>query len=115
VRGRLIRASKLKDLRTEAGVSATWTYEIRLDGYRLEAVHSAGETTLSSRRKNVLNKKFGVNAEALNQLPNGTVSGGELVAIDIRATIQNDVSSTLSALRDKLMAKAVKCQAARKY
>jgi hypothetical protein len=27
----------------------------------------------------------------------------------------NDVSSTLSALRDKLMAKAVKCKAARKY
>jgi ATP-dependent DNA ligase len=27
-----------------------WTYEIKLDGYRLEAVGNAGRTTLSSRR-----------------------------------------------------------------
>jgi hypothetical protein len=35
-----------------------WTYEIKLDGYRLEVVRSGGETTLFSRRKNVLNRKF---------------------------------------------------------
>ena len=35
-----------------------WTYEIKLDGYRLEAVRSAGETILFSRRENVLNQKF---------------------------------------------------------
>jgi ATP-dependent DNA ligase len=59
-----------------------WTYEIKLDGYRLEAVRSAGETTLFSRRENVLNKKFGFIAEALNGLPDGTVIDGELVALD---------------------------------
>ena len=32
-----------------------WTYEIKLDGYRLGAVRSAGETTLFSRRENVIN------------------------------------------------------------
>ena len=60
---------------------ANWTYEIKLDGYRLEAVRSAGETTLFSRRKNVLNKKFHYVAEALEGLPNGTVIDGELVAL----------------------------------
>ena len=35
-----------------------WTYELKLDGYRLEAVRSGGETTLYSRRGNVLNQKF---------------------------------------------------------
>ena len=29
---------------------ANWTYEIKLDGYRIEAVRIAGETTLFSRR-----------------------------------------------------------------
>ena len=36
-----------------------WTYEIKLDGYRLEAVKRKGSVTLYSRRKNVLNQKFG--------------------------------------------------------
>ena len=34
------------------------TEEIKLDGYRLEVVQSAGQTTLYSRRRNVLNQKF---------------------------------------------------------
>ena len=57
-----------------------WTYEIKLDGYRLEAVRSAGETTLFSRKENILNKKFGFIANALNRLPDGTVIDGELVS-----------------------------------
>jgi ATP-dependent DNA ligase len=57
-----------------------WRYEIKLDGYRLQAVRSAGETTLFSRRKNVLNKKFHYVAKALEGLPNGTVLDGELAA-----------------------------------
>ena len=32
-----------------------WTYEIKLDGYRLEAVKSRGKVTLYSRRRNILN------------------------------------------------------------
>jgi bifunctional non-homologous end joining protein LigD len=31
-----------------------WTYEIKLDGFRIEAVKNSGETVLYSRRKNVL-------------------------------------------------------------
>ena len=40
-----------------------WTYEIKLDGYRLEVVRNGDETTLFSRRKNVLNSKFHYIAE----------------------------------------------------
>jgi ATP-dependent DNA ligase len=36
-----------------------WTYEIKLDGYRLEAVKHKGKVTVYSRRHNVLNQKFG--------------------------------------------------------
>jgi DNA ligase D-like protein (predicted ligase) len=59
-----------------------WTYEIKLDGYRLEAVKNAGQVTLYSRRRNVLNEKFQYIATALDDLPDSTVLDGELVAID---------------------------------
>jgi DNA ligase D-like protein (predicted ligase) len=59
-----------------------WTYEIKLDGYRLEAVKNAGKATLYSRRRNVLNNKFGSIAEALDDLADATVLDGEIVAID---------------------------------
>jgi ATP-dependent DNA ligase len=58
-----------------------WIYEIKLDGYRLEVVRSAGRTTLYSRRQNVLNQKFRYVATALKDLPDETVIDGELVAI----------------------------------
>jgi bifunctional non-homologous end joining protein LigD len=57
------------------------TEEIKLDGYRLEAVRAGGETTLFSRRQNVLNRKFHYIAKALDYLPAGTVLDGELVAL----------------------------------
>jgi DNA ligase D-like protein (predicted ligase) len=58
-----------------------WTYEVKLDGYRLEVVKEKGKITLYSRRRNVLNQKFGYIAEALKDLPDGTVLDGELVAL----------------------------------
>jgi DNA ligase D-like protein (predicted ligase) len=58
-----------------------WTYELKLDGYRLEVVRSSGKTTLYSRRQNILNKKFDYIADALDGLPGETVLDGELVAI----------------------------------
>jgi ATP-dependent DNA ligase len=59
-----------------------WTYEIKLDGYRLEVLQSAGQTTLYSRRRNVLNQKFHYIATALKDLPDDTVIDRELVALD---------------------------------
>jgi ATP-dependent DNA ligase len=58
-----------------------WTYEIKLDGYRLEVVRPGRETTLYSRRQNVFNRKFPYVAAALNDLPDDTVIDGEAVAI----------------------------------
>ena len=60
---------------------AEWTYELKLDGYRLEVVRAGMVTTLYSRRENVLNEKFPYIASALKRLPQGTVIDGELVAM----------------------------------
>jgi bifunctional non-homologous end joining protein LigD len=59
-----------------------WTYELKLDGYRLEAVKTRGKVTVYSRRRNILNGKFGYIADALEDLPDETVLDGELVAMD---------------------------------
>jgi ATP-dependent DNA ligase len=63
---------------------AAWSYEIKLDGYRLEAVKQNGETTLYSRRGNILNEKFHYIATALKKLPDNTVLDGEVVALDAK-------------------------------
>jgi len=67
---------------TEVPEGAEWTYEIKLDGYRLEAVKTKSKVTVYSRRRNTLNAKFGYIAEALDKLPDETVLDGELVAMD---------------------------------
>ena len=61
-------------------VGPEWTYEIKLDGYRVEALRSAKTTSLYSRRQNVLNVQFPYIAAALSHLPVGTIVDGELVA-----------------------------------
>jgi DNA ligase D-like protein (predicted ligase) len=59
-----------------------WSYEVKLDGHRLEAVRSGAKTTLYSGRRDVLNEKFDYIAAALEGLPDGTILDGELVALD---------------------------------
>jgi DNA ligase D-like protein (predicted ligase) len=59
-----------------------WSYEIKLDGFRLEPVKGADQVTLFSRRRNVLNRKFPYIAAALGKLPERTIVDGELVALD---------------------------------
>jgi len=66
---------------TKVPEGSEWTYELKLDGYRLEVVRANGETTLYSRRRNVLNQKVPYIASALNALPDETVIDGELVAM----------------------------------
>jgi hypothetical protein len=51
-----------------------WTYETKLDGYRLEAVRRGGRTTLYFRRQNIPNQKFHYIATALQDLPNDAVA-----------------------------------------
>jgi bifunctional non-homologous end joining protein LigD len=67
---------------TEVPTGPQWVYEIKLDGYRLEAVKAKRETLLYSRRRNLLNPKFPYIAAALSELAPGTVLDGELVALD---------------------------------
>ncbi len=59
-----------------------WTYELKLDGYRLEAVKSKGRVTLYSRRGTDMTRRFDYIADALEDLPDETVIDGELVALD---------------------------------
>ncbi len=58
-----------------------WSYEIKLDGFRLEAVKVGKKVTVYSRRKNILNERFPRVAEALAKLPASTVIDGEVCAI----------------------------------
>jgi ATP-dependent DNA ligase len=54
-----------------------WTYEIKLDGYRILAVSSADKVTLYSHRGNDLTRRYSVVANDLSYLPNGTVVDGD--------------------------------------
>ena len=59
-----------------------WMYELKLDGYRIEAVKTAGKVTLYSRRGTDLSRRFEYVTAALASLPDETVIDGELVALD---------------------------------
>ena len=58
-----------------------WVYEIKLDSYRAIAVKSRNKLVFSRRRKS-FNGQFAYVAEALGDLPEGTVIDGEIVALD---------------------------------
>src|SRR5260221_1612887 len=59
-----------------------WTFEIKLDGYRVIGVKSSRETILYSRNHKNFNKRFPQIAKALGDLPDDTVIDGEVVALD---------------------------------
>ncbi len=59
-----------------------WSYEIKLDGFRLEAVKIGKAVTVYSRRANILNEKFPRIAEALARMPSSSVIDGEVCAMD---------------------------------
>ena len=58
-----------------------WTYELKLDGYRLVTVKTGGKVTLYSRRGTDLSKRFEHVTAGLASLPDETVIDGELVAL----------------------------------
>ena len=62
---------------------ANWTYEIKLDGFRAEAVRREGQVALYSRQGKLLTSQFTQVAKELEKIMlTGTVLDGELVALD---------------------------------
>src|SRR4051794_11015808 len=61
---------------------AIWTWEIKLDGWRMEVVKTDGTVALYSRRAKIFTAQFSYIAQELEYLPDETVIDGELVAVD---------------------------------
>ena len=59
-----------------------WTYEIKLDGFRVEALRTADSVILYSKQGKLLTSQFKQVALELEELPSGTAIDGELVALD---------------------------------
>ena len=67
---------------TKLPEGTVWTWEIKLDGWRMEAVKTGGRVTLYSRRRKNFNTQFPFIVRELQYLPDDTVIDGELVAVD---------------------------------
>ena len=66
---------------TKLPTGPTWTYEVKLDGYRVEAMRINDRTALYTRRENSITT-FPEVISAMSFLPEGTVIDGELAALD---------------------------------
>src|ERR1700741_1234882 len=59
-----------------------WSYEVKLDGYRAIGVKTSRDAIIYSRNGKNFNNRYPHIAEALGNLPAGTVVDGEIVALD---------------------------------
>jgi bifunctional non-homologous end joining protein LigD len=61
---------------------SSWSYELKLDGYRALAIKTCGSVRLRSRNDNDFNRHYPAVVQALEALPDETVIDGEVVALD---------------------------------
>jgi bifunctional non-homologous end joining protein LigD len=59
-----------------------WACELKLDGFRAEAIMSGGRVHLRSRNNTDFNEKYPALVQALRAMPDETVIDGEVVALD---------------------------------
>src|SRR5436305_1422723 len=59
-----------------------WLYELKFDGFRAEAIRTAGRVHLRSRNDRDFNAKYPAIVKALAGMPDETVIDGEIVALD---------------------------------
>ncbi len=59
-----------------------WQYEIKLDGYRAQAIHDNGSVKLLSRRNNSLNSDYPPIVAGIQELESGIILDGEIVVVD---------------------------------
>jgi ATP-dependent DNA ligase len=59
-----------------------WLCEVKLDGFRAEAIKSAGRLRFRSRNDKDFNAKYPAIVQALAAIPDETVIDGEIVALD---------------------------------
>ena len=64
---------------SEGGV---WLYELKLDGFRAEAIKTGGRVHLRSRNDKDFNARYPTIVRALAAIPDETVIDGEVVALD---------------------------------
>ena len=71
----LLRTEKLPE-------GPEWLIELKLDGYRAQAIKSGGKVQLRSRNGNTFNSRYPSVVKALASMPDETVIDGEVVALD---------------------------------
>src|SRR5579863_1162180 len=59
-----------------------WLYQLKLHGYRAVAFRSDDRLFLRSRNDNDFSARYAPITKALSSLPNNSVVGGEIVALD---------------------------------
>jgi bifunctional non-homologous end joining protein LigD len=59
-----------------------WQYEIKLDGYRAQAIHDKAKVKLLSRRKNSLNSDYPPIVAGIRELESGVILDGEIVVVN---------------------------------
>ncbi len=79
-----------------------WSYEIKLDGFRLEAVKIGKAVSIYSRRANILNEKFPRIAEALDRMPSSSVIDGEVCAMDDKGRSDFNLLQNFRSAEDRI-------------